>query len=168
MLDPVGTRLPAVVDFGSMSSSANLRQTILGEPPLTPARALIPAAVLAALEGLFGLGFAVYAATDFHPDRAVVTVGTVVTMVVYAVALLAAARAVWRQRGWARAVVVAANLLHLPIAWSFVSGAGQGAEWGPVAAGVALGVVSIVVLVCMFWPSSIRAFANPNGPAGQH
>lgn len=135
---------------------------------MTPARALIPAAVLAGLEGLFGLGFAIWAATDFHADRAVVTVGTVVTMVVYGVALLAAARAVWRQRGWARAIVVAANLLHLPIAWSFIDGAGQGAELGPVMAGVVLIVVSVVVLVCMFWPSSIRAFANPNGPAGQH
>ena len=132
------------------------------------APALAPAAVLCLAEGLFGLGFAVVAATDFHPERAVVTVGTVVTMAVYGVALVLASRGLWQQRGWARAIVVAAQLLQLPIAWSFVNGAGLGAELLPVMTGVTLGVVSIVVLVCVFWPSSIRAFADPNGPAGQH
>lgn len=129
---------------------------------------LVPAALLCLAEGLFGIGFAVVAATDFHPDRAVVTVGTVVTMLVYGVALVLAARGLRQQRGWARSVAVCAQLLHLPIAWSFVNGAGMGAELAPVLAGLTLAVVSIVVLVCVFWPSSTRAFADPNGPAGQH
>ncbi|MFW6598535.1 hypothetical protein ACQBAU_08280 [Propionibacteriaceae bacterium Y2011] len=127
----------------------------------TAAPLLLPAAALTALEGAVAVVFGVIAATQVNLDRAVVTVGTVVVFVAYGVALLLAARGLLRERSWARGVTVAANVLHLPIAWSF---AGPTTMW----VAVALAAVSVAVLVCVFWPSSTRAFVDPNGPAGQH
>jgi len=127
-------------------------------------RALLPAGLLCLLEALVALGFAVVSATQVHPERLVVTIGTVVTMLVYGVVLALAALGLWRHRGWARGVAVCVQLLHLPLAWSFAQGGGP----DTLVVGLTLGLVSVAVLVCIFWPTSIRVFADPNGPAGQH
>lgn len=141
-------------------------------PIATPLRALLDrsapmllvAGALCLVEGVVATIFGIVAALQIHPDRAVVTIGTTVVMLAYGVGLLLAGRGLWRHRGWARGLAVCGQLLHLPIAWSFLQGAVAETMW----IGVLLGVVSIVVLVCVFWPSSIRAYADPNGPAGQH
>jgi len=125
---------------------------------------LLPAGAICVLEGLVALGFAVASLAQAHPERILVTVTIVGTMVPYGVALLFAAWGLWRHRGWARGIAVCAQLLHLPIAWSFL----QGASGLPLAIGIAIAVVSVAGLVCIFWPSSTRTFADPNGPAGQH
>ena len=142
-----------------MSTATPLR-TLLDRP----APMLLVAGALCLLEGVVSTIFGIVAAFQIHPDRAVVTVGTTVVMVGYGVGMLLAGRGLWRHRGWARGLAVCGQLLHLPIAWSFLQGAVAETMW----IGVLLAVVSVAILVCVFWPSSIRAYADPNGPAGQH
>lgn len=125
------------------------------------APALLPAAILCVLEGIAALVFGVVQLAAVRMSRPEVGIGTVVTMAVYGAALVAAARGLLRQRRWARALVVMAQLLHLPLAYGFAQGE---TAW----LGVSLGLVSVAVLVCVFLPGSVRAFADPNGPAGQH
>lgn len=129
-----------------------------------PAPLLLVAGALCLVEGVVATVFGIVAAFQIHPDRAVVTVGTTVVMVAYGVGLLLAGRGLWRHRGWARGLAVCGQLLHLPIAWSFLQGAVPETMW----IGILLGLVSVTVLVCVFWPSSVRAYADPNGPPGQH
>ena len=125
---------------------------------------LIPAGLGCVIEGLIAVVFGVMSAFAIHPERAVVSVGTTVVMISYGVGLGLAGRGLWRTRGWARSFAVCGQLLHLPIAWSF----GQDGNAATMFTAIALAVSSVGILVCIFWPSATRQFADPNGPAGQH
>lgn len=152
----------AVVDLPVMSALTTTVREILARN--SSSRALLPAGLLCLLEAVAAVGFALVTLPQIHPARWVVGVGTVITMLAYGVVLGLAAFGLWRHRGWARGVAVCAQLLHLPIAWSFL----QGSDPVALTTGIVLGVVSLAVLVGIFWPTSIRVFADPNGPAGQH
>jgi hypothetical protein len=115
--------------------------------------ALRAAAVLIAVEALAALVFGALAATGIHRNRIVVGAGTALLMLGYGVLLAAAARGVWRGRRWSRAPVVAAQLIQIPVAWSF---AGGQTTW----LALLLAGVSIAILVCVLLPSSTAIFAG--------
>ena len=113
--------------------------------------ALLLAGVLLAVIAVLSVGFGVLELTQIRASRPVVGSGAAIIMLGYGVFLLAVARGVLRGRRWSRAPGVATQLLQLPIAWSF-----RGGETAWFA--VALGAVSLCVLVCLLLPSSTAVF----------
>jgi hypothetical protein len=120
--------------------------------------ALRAAAVLIAGEAVAALAFGALAAAGIHRNRIVVGAGTALLMLGYGALLAAAARGVWRGRRWSRAPVVAAQLIQIPVAWSF---AGGQTTW----LALLLAGVSIAILVCVLLPSSTAIFAASNSKA---
>ena len=108
------------------------------------------AAVLAGLEGLILVLYAVAVLVSFSSARATMGVTTAGFFLVYGAGLTAAAWALLRARSWARAPVVLAQLIQLGVAWSFRGGTST-------AVAVALAVVAVVVLGGVLNPASLRA-----------
>lgn len=120
--------------------------------------ALFLAAGLVGVQALTALGFGVFEMTQVQPQRPEVGVTAVVTLLLYGGLLGLVAYGLARARRWSRGPAVATQILHLPIAWSFASGATVGVA-------VPLAVSSIAVLVCCFLPSSTRLLARePDEP----
>ncbi len=117
---------------------------------VTSAPALRPAAVVLVLEGIAAFGYGVFEATQINAIRLVVGLGAGLLLVAYGVALVLLARGLVRARRWSRGPVVATQLIQLPLAWNFREG-----ETAWVA--VLLALTAIVVLVCVFLPSSTDA-----------
>ena len=111
------------------------------------------AAGLAALEGLVALGFGVAEIFQVQLLRAVVGIGVAITMVGFAVLLLAAARALLGLHRWARAPVVVVQLIMLPVGWSF-----RGGQTTWVA--VVMIIVALLTLVTVLHPASTRALVD--------
>ena len=121
-----------------------------GRRPLT----IVVAAVLLALEGLLGLGYAGVALAEVRMARAVVGVGVTILMAVFGLLLLLVARGVFLGRRWSRGPAVVAQLILLPIAWSFRGGV---TTW----ISVALAALAIAVLVGVLHPRSTAVFVGP-------
>ena len=117
---------------------------------VTSAPALRPAAVVLVLEGIAAFAYGVFEATQINAARFVVGLGAGLLLVAYGVALVVLARGLVRARRWSRGPVVATQLIQLPLAWNFREG-----ETAWVA--VLLALTAIVVLVCVFLPSSTAA-----------
>jgi hypothetical protein len=122
----------------------------LARRPLT----IVVAAVLLALEGLFGLGYAGVVLEQIRMSLAVVGVGVSIMMAVFGLLLLAVARGVFLGRRWSRGPAVVAQLILLPIAWSFKGG---GTTW----VSVVLAVLAVAVLVGVLHPQSTAVFVHP-------
>jgi hypothetical protein len=122
----------------------------LGRRPLT----IVVAAVLLALEGLLGLGYAGVVLGQIKMSHAVVGVGVSIMMAVFGLFLLVVARGVFLGRRWSRAPAVVAQLILLPIAWSFRGGV---TTW----VSVTLAVLAIAVLVGLLHPRSTAVFVGP-------
>ena len=120
-----------------------------GRRPLT----IVVAAVLLALEGLVGLGYAGIAVGQIRMSRAAVGVGVAILMAVFGLLLLLVARGVFLGRRWSRGPAVVTQLILLPIAWSFRGGA---TTW----VSVALAVLAIAVLVGLLHPRSTAVFVR--------
>jgi hypothetical protein len=121
-----------------------------GRRPLT----ILVAAVLLALEGLLGLGYAGVALGEVRISRAVAGVGVAILMAAFGLLLLLVARGVFLGRRWSRGPAVAAQLILLPIAWSFRGGV---TSW----ISVTLAVLAIAALVGLLHPRSTAAFVGP-------
>ena len=121
-----------------------------GRRPLT----IVVAAVLLALEGLIGLGYSGLAVGQIRMSRAEVGVGVAILMASFGLLLLVVARGVFLGRRWSRAPAVVAQLILLPIAWSFRGGA---TRW----VSVALAALAIAVLVGVLHPRSTAVFVGP-------
>ena len=115
---------------------------------------IVVAAVLLALEGLLGLGYAGVALAAVRMPRAVVGVGVTILMAVFGLLLLLVARGVFLGRRWSRGPAVVAQLILLPIAWSFGGGV---TTW----ISVALAALAIAVLVGVLHPRSTAVFVGP-------
>jgi hypothetical protein len=126
----------------------------LGPRPFT----IVMAAALLAFEALIGLGYAALEVGQVRMTRAAVGVGVAILMAGFGLLLLVVARGVFRGKRWSRGPAVAAQLILLPIAWSFRGGA---TTW----VSVALAVVAIAVLVGVLHPRSTAVFIGP--PADQ-
>jgi hypothetical protein len=121
-----------------------------GQRPLT----IVVAAALLALEGLVGFGYAAISVGQIRMSRAAVGVGLAILLAVFGVLLLLMARGVFLGRRWSRGPAVAAQLILLPIAWSFRGG---GTTW----VSVALAVLAIAVLIGLLHPRSTAVFIGP-------
>jgi heme A synthase len=112
------------------------------------------AALLVAVEAValtaLGVGYAV-AGVLGRPEDRLATVLAGALAVVVGLALLPVARALGRERAWARSPVVTLNLFGLPVGY----GLAQGRVW--VAAAVVLGL-SVAVLLLLASPSARLAF----------
>lgn len=86
-------------------------------------------------------------------DRAIVGVGGSIILIAYGVFLAWVARGLWRVRTRAQGPAIAVGLLHLPVAWSFFGGA----TWW---IGLLLGAVSVLTIVGLILPASMRAFGR--------
>jgi hypothetical protein len=121
-----------------------------GRRPLT----IVVAAVLVALEGLLGLGYAGVALGEVRISRAVVGVGVAILMAAFGLLLLLVARGVFLGRRWSRGPAVVAQLILLPIAWSFRGGV---TTW----ISVTLAALASAALVGLLHPRSTAAFVGP-------
>ncbi len=121
----------------------------------TPSRAAAPAPLVAAvaLVGVEAVALVLVGLVELgmlSADRAAMGATTAVFFGVYGVGLGACAWQLLRLRSWARAPVVLAQLIQLPVAWDFRGGS---TTW----VAVALGLVAVLVLAGVFHPSSTRA-----------
>ncbi len=123
---------------------------LLGRRPVT----IVIAAVSLALEGLLGLGYAGVALGQVRMSRAAVGVGVAILMAGFGLLLLLVARGVFLGRRWSRGPAVVAQLILLPIAWSFRGG---GTTW----ISVTLAALAIAVLVGVLHPRSTAVFVGP-------
>jgi hypothetical protein len=121
-----------------------------GRRPLT----IVMAAVLLALEGLLGLGYAGVALGEVRMSRAAIGVGVAILMAAFGLLLLLVARGVFLGRRWSRGPAVVAQLILLPIAWSFRGGV---TTW----ISVTLAALAIAALVGLLHPRSTAAFVGP-------
>jgi hypothetical protein len=121
-----------------------------GRRPVT----ITVAAVLLALEGLLGLGYAGVALWQIRMSPVLVGVGVSIMMAVFGLLLLVVARGVYLGRRWSRGPAVVAQLILLPIAWSFRGGV---TTW----VSVTLAVLAITVLVGLLHPRSTAVFVGP-------
>ena len=127
-----------------------------GRRPLT----IVVAAVLLALEGLVGLGYAGIAVGQVRMSRAVVGLGVAILMAAFGLLLLVVARGVFLGRRWSRGPAVVAQLILLPIAWSFRGGV---TTW----VSVTLAALAIAVLVGLLHPRSTAVFVGPPADSTQ-
>ena len=128
----------------------------LGPRPLT----IVIAAVLLALEGLLGLGYAGIAVGQIRMSRAVVGLGVAILMAAFGLLLLVVARGVFLGRRWSRGPAVVAQLILLPIAWSFRGGV---TTW----VSVTLAALAIAVLIGLLHPRSTAVFVAPRADSTQ-
>lgn len=119
---------------------------------------LLIAAGLLGVEALGTAAFAIFEVTQIQLDRVIVGGGTAVLLLGYAVLLGATARGVFLGRRWSRGPAVATQLLHLPVAWSFLGGV---TDW----IAYLLAGVSLVALVCLVLPASTQHFLAPDPPS---
>ena len=118
-----------------------------GRRPVT----IVIAAVSLALEGLLGLGYAGVALGQVRMSRAGVGVGVAILMAGFGLSLLLVARGVFLGRRWSRGPAVVAQLILLPLAWSFRGG---GTTW----VSVVLAMIAITTLVGLLHPRSTAVF----------
>jgi hypothetical protein len=118
---------------------------------------LAVAAVLVGLEGLLLVVLAVLELVNLHGSRLALGLTTAAFFLALGAGLAACSRGLFRCRSWARGPTVAVQLIGVLTSFSFWGGeTTQGA--------VLLGVVSLVALVCVVLPPSIRAMAAQDEP----
>lgn len=121
-----------------------LRPRLLAAP-----RPLVVAALLLALHATGLSVFGIYEFTQVQPGRVMTGVVSALLLVVWGLGLGAAGWALLGGRLWARGPVMAVQILHLPIAWSF-----RGGETTWVA--VVLGLTSLAIIALVVHPASTR------------
>jgi hypothetical protein len=87
-------------------------------------------------------------------SRAAIGVGVAILMAAFGLLLLLVARGVFLGRRWSRGPAVVAQLILLPIAWSFRGGV---TTW----ISVTLAALAIAALVGLLHPRSTAAFVGP-------
>lgn len=126
-----------------------------GSTPASPAERPVPlvaALVVAGLEALVLLVYAVLEAFSLSGGRLTMGITTAGFFAAAGVALAACVLAVLRRSSWGRSPLVLAQLITLGLAWSFRGG---GTTWVSLALAVAAGVV----LVGLLHPRSIAWLA---------
>ncbi len=108
-----------------------------------------------AIQALGFAAFAVVELTSTNPTRLAVGVGASVFLLVYAALLALSGWGLWRGRRLARGFAVTAQVIHLFVGYSFVSG--QPGLGSLLTGGVVMMVTAIVVGgVCVLLPSSTK------------
>jgi hypothetical protein len=119
----------------------------MGRLPLT----IVVAAAVLVLEGLVSLGYAAIEVSEIRISRPVGGVGVAILMALFGLLLLLVARGVFRGRRWSRGPAVVAQLILLPLAWSFRGGS---TTW----VAVILAALAITALVGLLHPRSTAVF----------
>jgi hypothetical protein len=117
-----------------------------GRPP-------VPLVVAAALVGVEAVALVLLGVVEvgvLSSDRAAMGLTTAFFFVVYGAGLGACAWQLLRLRSWARAPVVLAQLIQLPVAWSFHGGS-------TTLVAVLLALAAVLVLVGVFHKASFEA-----------
>lgn len=144
---------PECVPSASVTSPDPPRGPREGTSTGRRAPAILVVAVV--LVGLEAVGLVLLAAAELgslSATKATMGVTTSLFFIGYGVGLGACAWALRRLRSWARAPVVMAQLIQLGVAWSFRGGT-------TTAVSAALAVAAALVLLGIFHPASIAAFA---------
>jgi len=116
-------------------------------------------ALLLTLQAAAFLGFGLFEATQLHGGRVMTGLMTALLLVAWGVALVTLAGAAVAGRGWSRGPAVALELIHIPVAWSFLGGR---TTW----VAVALGVSSLVAVVLVLLPPSTAHLVGPGRRSG--
>lgn len=126
---------------------------------------LMVGAAVAAIEGLALLAYAVYIAVQVvrlgitGPAEVSSPVAVALEIAIFGVlgvAMVLAARGLWRARRWGRSLLVVGQFLALVVGVPLVTAEG-GVERG---AGIALVALAVAALVAGFWPSTTAAIAE--------
>jgi hypothetical protein len=134
----------------SPADRSDRTRRVTAPPFLVVAVALVGAeAVALGLLGVVELGV-------LSSSRAVMGLTTALFFLAYGGGLGACAWQLLRLRSWARAPVVLAQLIQLPVAWGFRGGA-------TTLVAALLAVAAVLVLVGVFHPSSIAAIDEADG-----
>lgn len=110
----------------------------------SPARLLRLAGLVCLLEAAALVGLAGIEIATLATDRLAVAVTTTIFFLVYALGLATAAVGLLRERSWARAPLMLAQLIQLGVAWSFH---GPGTDWLAALLAVTAGFVVVVLLL---------------------
>jgi len=130
-----------------------------------PPRSLMIGAVVAAIEGLALVAYAVYIAVQVArlgitgPAEVSNPVAVTLEIAIFGllgVALVLAARGLWRVRRWARSMLVVGQFIALVVGVPLAT-AQEGLQRG---AGIALVGLAVAGLVAAFWPSTTAAIAD--------
>jgi hypothetical protein len=116
-------------------------------------RPLVVAAVVAGLEGLLLVAYAVLEAAHLHSDRAAMGVTTSLFFGLLGGLLAWCGWAVVHGRAWARSPIIVAQVMFLGLAYNFLGGS---TTW----VAVVLALVAAVVLVGLLHPASVAALAG--------
>ncbi len=127
-------------------------------PGSAPPPPLVVAAVLAAVEGLVLVAYAVLEVAHLHADRAAMAVTTSLFFAILGGLLALCAWLVVHGRAWARSPLIVAQVIFLGLAYNFLGGS---TTW----VAVALGLVAAVVLVGLLHPASLEALAGDDPDA---
>jgi len=120
----------------------------------------VPLTLAAGLVGLEAVALVVLGIAELSAlsgERVAMGVSTSVFFLGYGAALAFCAWMLYRLRSWARAPVVLTQLIQLGVAWSFRGGASG-------ATSAALTTFAVLVLVCIFLPSSVAALGEGAQP----
>ena len=130
-----------------------------------PVTSLVIAAVIAGIQGIALLTYAVYivvqtARLGITGPEAVSTPITVMWEItifgLFGLAMVFAARGLWRARRWARSLLVVGQFIALVIGVPLATAEG-GVER---TAGIVLVAMAVIALVAAFWPSTTAAVAD--------
>ena len=130
-----------------------------------PATSLVIGAVVAGIEGIALLVYAVYIAVQVArlgitgPAEVSNPVAVTLEITIFGllgVALVLAARGLWRARRWARSLLLVGQFLALVVGVPLATAEG-GVER---TAGMALVALAIAGIVAAFWPSTTAAVAD--------
>lgn len=155
---PTSSSSQVPVSCGGSSGSAQVVAVPSGRRPLgsdavTAPPPLTVAASLAAVEGVFLLGYGVAEAVATASARWVMGASTAFFFAVAGAGLMLAAWGLTRGWSLARGPVLLAQLIALGVAWSF-----RGGGTTPVA--VVLAIVAGVILAGLLHPDSVRALSD--------
>lgn len=128
--------------------------------PQQPAPKVVKVAgVLLALVGVAALVMGVAVTISTVPSHPIVGIGSGLFLAAYGIGLGLVSRGLWRTRRWSRGPAIATQVLHLPVAWSFLGGHTQ-------LIGVAVGAVALIIIGCLVSPPATRALTAVGGNAG--
>ncbi len=102
------------------------------------------------IEAVLLVGFGLFEVAVLSSSRAVMGLTTIGFFLVYGAALAWCGWRLARLESWARAPVVLAQLIQIPVAWSFRGG-------GTTLVAYGLMLLAVAALVGIFHPASVRA-----------
>jgi uncharacterized membrane protein (DUF2068 family) len=117
-------------------------------------------AVQGAVVAGLGAGMLVMLLTGSRADDTTQALAGAATVLALAVLPLAAARGLWLRRRWSRGPAVIVQLMALPVGWQMAQ---NGGVW--LAAGAAIALTALAVLVCLVNPTATEALGiGPREP----